>query len=102
MGKISKSFRHENRVDYYLLNNISAFRDVLKYKYKLDSKIANSLIGRAIFVRYLIDRGIDLDRYRIKDQKDFNNILYNKSDAYKLFNKILEDFKGNLFPKLYS
>ncbi|AIL47808.1 N-6 DNA methylase [Elizabethkingia anophelis] len=99
--KFQKSFRHENRVDYYLLNNISAFRDVLKYKYKLDSKIANSLIGRAIFVRYLIDRGIDLDRYRIKDQKDFNNILYNKSDAYKLFNKILEDFKGNLFPLSY-
>lgn len=99
--KHKKSFAQENRVDYYLLNNISAFRNKLTIVNKLDSKIANALIGRAIFVRYLIDRGIDLDRYRIKDQKDFNDILLNKIEAYKLFNKILADFKGNLFPLSY-
>ncbi len=99
--KHKKSLAEEYRVDYYLLNNISEFRNKLRLKYKLDSKIANSLIGRAIFIRYLIDRGIDLDRYRIKDQKDFNNILLNKMEAYKLFNRILNDFKGNLFPLSY-
>jgi len=99
--KFQKNFGQENRVDYYLLNNITEFRNKLIYKYNLESKIANSLIGRAIFVRYLIDRGIDLDRYKIKDKTDFNNILSNKSDTYKLFNKISDDFKGNLFPLSY-
>lgn len=99
--KHQKSLAQENRVDYYLLNNISEFRNNLTSVNQLDSKIANALIGRAIFVRYLIDRGIDLDRYRIKDQKDFNDILLNKTEAYKLFNKILGDFRGNLFPLSY-
>lgn len=99
--KFQKNFGQENRVDYYLLKNITEFRNKLRYKYNLESKIANSLIGRAIFVRYLIDRGINLDRYKIKDKTDFNNILSNKSDTYKLFNKISEDFKGNLFPLSY-
>lgn len=99
--KLGKNFQQENRVDFYLLNNISEFRNVLISKFNLESSIANSLIGRGIFIRYLIDRGIDLDRYEINDKEDFNNILLDKGRTYKLFRKILDDFKGNLFPLSY-
>lgn len=99
--KLQINFRQENRVDYYLLDNISTFRTILIEKYDLESKIANSLIGRGIFVRYLIDRGIDVDRYGIRDKEDFDVVLHDKVKTYKLFRKVLDDFKGNLFPLSY-
>ncbi len=57
MDKYKNNFNYENRVDYFLLNNITEFREKLIPKnIILDPKIANSLIGRSIFIRYLIDR----------------------------------------------
>ncbi|MCJ7934749.1 MAG: SAM-dependent methyltransferase [Chryseobacterium sp.] len=100
--KFQKQFKQENRVDYFLLNNISEFRKKLILDYNLNSKIANSLIGRSIFIRYLIDREINLDKYKIKNQNDFHNILAEKEDCYKLFTEILEDFGDNLFPLKYK
>lgn len=85
-------------------------------------KHANALIGRAIFVRYLEDRGILLEsdfrdvagrnnawnRLLEADQGvplepsmahvNFTKVLGSKEFAYALFDRIATDFNGDLFP----
>jgi hypothetical protein len=95
---------YKNRVDYVLLQNINAARKQLVHEQKLHSKIANALIGKAIFVRYLIDREVKLcfegvSKHWTND--DFCNLLENPQKA-KCFFDYLEDsekgFNGDLFP----
>lgn len=103
--KYSKEFEQKNRVDFYLLKNIEEVRNVFidKKLGNLDSKIANSLIGRVIFIRYLIDRNVALgENYKIHGKEDFYNLLLNKQDTYVFFKKIKDDFNGNLFPLEYK
>lgn len=100
--KYKSKFENKNRVDYFLLQNIETARNLLKNKGKLDSKIANSLIGRVIFIRYLIDRKVGLNKYTISKKEDFYTILSNKNTAYRFFKQIRDDFNGNLFPLQYE
>ena len=95
---------YKNRVDYVLLQNINAARKKLVYEQKLLPKIANALIGKAIFVRYLIDREVKLcfegvSKHWTND--DFCYLLDNPQKA-KCFFDYLEDsekgFNGDLFP----
>ena len=55
-----ENLSYRNRVDYHLLNNIKAARKSLVQIHKLDGKIANAIIGKAIFIRYLIDRKVKM------------------------------------------
>jgi hypothetical protein len=103
--KYRKEFDQKNRVDYYLLKNIEEVRNVLidSKKGNLHPKIANSLIGRVIFIRYLIDREVELGKkYDINSKEDFYNLLLNKQKTYTFFLKIKDDFNGNLFPLEYE
>ncbi len=70
--KYKKEFEQNNRVDYYLLNNIEDVRNVLTNPKQgnLNPKIANFLIGRVIFIRYLIDRKVELNTYGITKKED--------------------------------
>jgi hypothetical protein len=52
--KYQSELKYENRVDFHLLENIKAARNLLISKDKLKPDIANALIGKVIFVRYLI------------------------------------------------
>jgi predicted RNA methylase len=87
-----------------------------------NEKHANALIGRAIFIRYLEDRGILLKsdfqdiahgniawgRLLSADQGvpiepsmghvNFTKVLGNKEFTYALFDRIATDFNGDLFP----
>lgn len=94
-------FENKNRVDTYLLQNIEEARNILMHE-GLHSKIANSLIGRIIFIRYLIDRKVELNKYNILTREDFYNILKNKNSAYTFFTQLKFDFNGNLFPLEYE
>lgn len=96
------NFENKNRVDYFLLQNIETARQLLINKGKLDSKVANSLIGRVIFIRYLIDRKVELNKYDILKKEDFYTLLSNRTSAYKFFREIRNDFNGNLFPLEYE
>ncbi|WP_228433345.1 DNA methyltransferase [Chryseobacterium arthrosphaerae] len=101
--KYQKEFSIENRVDYFLLNNISEFRQkLISPDFNLHPKIANFLIGRAIFVRYLIDRKINLDKYYISNKDDFHRMILEKESCYLFFKEILADFSDNLFPLQYN
>lgn len=97
-------FEQKNRVDYYLLKNIEEVRSVLINPTLggLHHKIANSLIGRVIFIRYLIDRNVELNKYQITKSEDFYQILTNQEETYKFFKQVKDDFNGNLFPLEYD
>ncbi|MHB1420732.1 MAG: HsdM family class I SAM-dependent methyltransferase, partial [Bacillota bacterium] len=87
-------------------------------------KYAHSLIGRSIFIRYLEDRGILTKEYfeTVADKdpvwrsqlnsplngEEFLNdsspryylrVLGNKEFTYALYNKLTEDFNGDMFPQ---
>lgn len=102
--KYKSKFENKNRVDHFLLKNIEDARNLLTSKDKgnLHSKIANSLIGRVIFIRYLIDRKVELKKYKILQKEDFYNLLLQKENAYTFFKQVRNDFNGNLFPLEYE
>lgn len=102
--KYRTDFEQKNRVDYYLLKNIEEVRSVLINPKlgKLHPKVANSLIGRVIFIRYLIDRNVELNKYQITESEDFYKILTNQEETYNFFKQVKDDFNGNLFPLEYE
>ena len=84
----------------YLLRNITSITDILKNKHEI--KFATKLVLRLIFIRYLIDRGVDLDYDGFKDdviqsQKSLLDVSRNKERLYKLFQHLKDKFNGNLF-----
>lgn len=52
----------ETRVDWRLLDNLEELGDWLHKNEKLDKEVANALIGKFVYLRYLRDRGILSDR----------------------------------------
>lgn len=99
-SKYKNKLESKNRVDHFLLQNIETARNIL-ISNGLNTKIVNSLIGRVIFVRYLIDRQVKLNKYGILKTNDFYSILANQTTAYDFFKQIRTDFNGNLFPLKY-
>lgn len=89
-------FKYENRLDYFLLHNIKAARDILKNQ--IEPKIANALIGKCIFVRYLIDRGVYLsfegNREQWKKEK-FCEILQDTNRTKQFFDYLKNKFNGD-------
>ena len=89
-------FKYENRLDYFLLHNIKAARNILKNQ--IESKIANALIGKCIFVRYLIDRGVYLsfegNREQWKKEK-FCEILQDTNRTKQFFDYLKNKFNGD-------
>jgi len=105
-------FNQKNkRVDKVLLENIryarSEILDGLNFSYseniKQHKNIANSLIGRIIFIRYLVDRKVTLNFEGVKKlltNEDLKTILKSKKRTYELFKYLKSDngFNGDWFP----
>ncbi len=84
----------------YLLRNITSITDILKNKHEI--KFATKLVLRLIFIRYLIDREVDLDydgfnHDVIQSQKSLLDVSSDKERLYKLFQHLKDKFNGNLF-----
>ena len=103
-GRFARSqqgeFNREQRVDNRLLENL---RHVRRYLIDdgLPESVANSLLGRSIFVRYLEDRGvIDEDYFgRFGSGLTFHALLKGSWDeTYQLFDELARRFNGDLFP----
>ncbi|MFC2155137.1 class I SAM-dependent DNA methyltransferase [Acidobacteriota bacterium] len=96
-----REFSERNRLDYKLLKNIEAARDILIKEQNLDDAIANKLIGRLIFTRYLIDRRIRIG-YPVNDGlltgNDFLELIRDRDALYDFFELLNTKFKGDLFP----
>ena len=84
----------------FLIENLRYISMRLKKDYNIS--FANKLMLRVLFIRYLIDRGINigykgLDNNVKQSQEAFLNIIKNKDDTYELFGYLKTKFNGNLF-----
>jgi len=116
-----KRFGH--RADKQLIDDLKRVRTALE-KAGLRLEYAHALISRAIFIRYLEDRkiltrayfegvaGNDVGRCNLLEtglEKSaviaedkvyfFYQVLQDKAFTYALFDKLAEDFNGDLFPR---
>lgn len=97
--KYAEAFR-KKRLDAYLLENISVAIELLRAE-GLNREEANSVIGRLIFTRYLIDRGVELDEKIIKKGKEresFLELILSAPKLYSFFSYLKNQFNGHLFP----
>ncbi len=95
--KYHNSFNNSKRVQNYLLENIKITIKLLK-KDKLDLEIIHSLIGKLIFSKYLIDRGICKDEFFINNYGcKFNKVILKKECLFEFFNTLEEKFNPDLF-----
>ena len=94
------TFSRDRRVDNRLLENLKHVRRRLIAD-GLSKPVANSLLGRSIFVRYLEDRGVIGSNYfrRFADSYSFCSLLgASRTETYRLFENLALRFNGDLFP----
>ena len=103
------SFNSDNRVDRALLENLRETRDVLREDSRdsapLDS--LDALLCRVVFACYLFDRKVIGRKYLIdleitecnhlRDVLHIEPVHAARSALYRLFRKLGEDFRGDLF-----
>jgi hypothetical protein len=101
-----EKLNYRNRVDFHLLNNIKAARTSLVNTHGLAGKVANAIIGKVIFIRYLIDRKVKMkfdDKLRVWSNSEFCE-LFDQPGKVREFFAYIEDnekgFNGDLFPLL--
>jgi len=103
----SASFDPSQAVDSCLMDNLRALRDKLTTESEaLDTKTAHAIIGRVLFLCYLLDRGIisvgEIDR-GCTGTMLFSEILERKPPdlridyLYDFFANLKEEFNGNMF-----
>ncbi len=90
----------KKNLNEFLIENLRYIIKKLKNEYKIS--FANRLMLRVLFIRYLIDRGINigymgLDENVKKSQEIFLDIIQNKDDFLKLVKYLKQRFNGNLF-----
>ena len=104
-----ETFKNNTRVDKKLLDNIKVTRNILIGKDKneqienpLHEKHANRIIGRLIFIRYLIDRKVKLDYIGISSElltkEELPQLILQKNDLFNFFVYLLDKFKGDILP----
>lgn len=90
----------KNRVDFNLLNNIKDARTLLSAIIK-EQRVINALIGKIIFIRYLIDRkvkiGFEGERKNWTND-DLIRVLSNRAKAIEFFKYLQNKFNGDMFP----
>lgn len=84
----------------FLIDNLKYITKKLKDEYKIS--FANKLMLRVLFIRYLIDRGVDIGYMGLNgnvkhSQETFLNIIQNKNDFFDLVSYLKARFNGNLF-----
>jgi hypothetical protein len=102
----AQHYKSGSSVDAYLLDNLVILRDLLtkgkESKHQLSPYTAHALIGRILFVCYLVDRRI----YRFPDvvcADCLNKALKDRSDSvaidflYDLFGQLKDEFNGSMF-----
>ena len=107
--KHQQSFNPEHRVDRDLLNNLQATRETLLTVSAggLEDRILDALLCRLVFACYLFDRGVVGESYlesiglrnatHLRDVLALQPKARAKNVLYKLFEKLGEDFNGDLF-----
>jgi len=89
------------RVDSRLLKNIDQLGEALIQNGGLKDDLANTLIGKYIYLKYLLDRGILTDEWMRENHIDPEGVFSLKAtikDLKKLVNALEERFNGKIFP----
>ncbi len=85
------------QVDEKLLGNLESTKNVLE-KNGLDNTLAQNIIGRLLFSRYLLDRDVKIKSKYFKDKQSFLELIQNKELLYEYFGYLKKTFNGDLFP----
>ncbi len=103
-GKIWQNYesklKYQNRVDYKLLENIKDARDLLIKEHHIESSLSNALIGKCIFIRYLIDRNVCIKfdgTLRTWSNNEFCRLLEDKKHTIQFLNHLKDHFNGEAF-----
>lgn len=90
--------KRDGRVDQQLLRDLQSLESRLCTE-GLDRAVAQGLLGRSIFIRYLTDRSIvGSDILKEFGSTNLREILGGQQTAYQLFDWIRDTFNGDLFP----
>lgn len=94
-----KSIDKKN-LNEFLIDNLKYITKSLKNKYKIS--FANKLMLRILFIRYLIDRGVNIGYMGLNNnvtnsQEKFLSIIKDKEEFFKLIKYLKNRFNGNLF-----
>lgn len=98
--KYANKLKYQNKVDYHLLENIKSARNLLINKHKIAPYLSNALIGKCIFIRYLIDRKVRIGfdgELREWTNDDFCKLLENKSKTINFLKHLKDRFNGEAF-----
>lgn len=98
--KYANKLKYQNKVDYHLLENIKSARDLLINEHKVAPYLSNALIGKCIFIRYLIDRKVRIGfdgELREWTRDDFCKLLENKSKTINFLKHLKDHFNGEAF-----
>lgn len=100
--KNAEKFHADGGVDRYLLGNLVALRNrLITGDSKLPSRVAHSLIGRVLFVCYLIDRGIisipEDNSATLYEAMNMRSVEKAKIFLYNLFDHLKVTFNGSMF-----
>jgi len=87
----------KTQVDEKLLENLENTKKIL-LRNGLEDTIAQSIIGRLLFSRYLLDRNVKINQKYFIDKKSFLKLIKNKELLYAYFQYLKETFNGDLFP----
>lgn len=108
IGHTIKKLGHKNKlIDEFLLNNITDARRILIAPdgLNLKPKAANRIIGRLLFISYLIDRGVTfggqnlvVGENKAERKTLFRNIISNKESIYSFFDYLNAKYNGDMFP----
>lgn len=85
------------QVDEKLLENLENTKKIL-IQNGLDNNFAQNIIGRLMFSRYLLDRGVNIKSEYFTDKQSFLILIKDKKRLYKYFDYLKMTFNGDLFP----
>jgi hypothetical protein len=93
----------EKGIYHSFLKNITETRNYLIYEGKLSKSVCNRLIGRLLFIRYFIDRGVAFKKddgtcFFDGLKELFADTVKNKDALYSFFTYFKDKYNGDLFP----
>lgn len=98
-SELAKRLNRKTKVDAVLLEQLGQLDQLLRRE-GASTHLAQKLIGRTIFAKYLVDKGV-LSPQAIRARTghaDVQSALRSEDGAHQLFNWIRTTFNGDLFP----
>lgn len=99
----AKHLKPERRVDEHLLNNLRRLQEALveNKKQSLDLPTAHALIGKYVYIKYLVDRRILSQEWLLENHIQLDQVLGREATLdgfFNLINALDQRFNGGIFP----